>query len=325
MKYYLGIDGGGTSTEYTLIDEHGNVIENYMTGTTHLMQISEDVFKSRLKEGIDTCINNANIKLSDISYTFAGIPGYGEFEDKIDFVDETLEEVLNSDNFTIGNDCVAGWAGGLACQSGINIVSGTGSIGYGRDDKGTEIRAGGWGDFCGDEGSAYWLGKYMIELFAKQSDGRIQRDKLYGIVKRELELETDFSIISYVLDELKMDRTAIADLAKLLYRAALEGDVSAINAYRDAAYELFLLAYAIANELSFESRIPVSVSGGVFKVGKLILDPLEELLKQDGRFMLIKQKTTPARGAALFAYVLDGNTVSEGVLENLNKVIECQN
>lgn len=321
MKYYLGIDGGGTSTEYTLIDECGNVIKTHMTGTTHLMQISEEEFVNRLSEGLDSCISSIKIQPSDIDYTFAGIPGYGEFEDKIEFVNETLAELLNSKRFTIGNDCVAGWAGGLACQSGINIVSGTGSIGYGRDETGKEIRSGGWGDFCGDEGSAYWLGKYMIQLFAKQSDGRIQRDRLYDIVKRELKLETDFSIISYVLDELKADRTEIADLAKLLYKAAEEGDVSAIEAYREAAYELYLVAYAIANEMSFDDQIPVSVSGGVFKVGNLILDPLEELLKKDGRFVLEKPKTTPARGAALFAYVLGGNAVNEEMLENLNKVI----
>ncbi len=325
MKYYLGIDGGGTSTEYTIIDEIGHVIKAHKTGTTHLMQISREEFKLRLSEGIEACINAADINSSDISYTFAGIPGYGEFEEIIEYVHETLTELLKSKRFTVGNDCVAGWAGGLACQSGINIVAGTGSIGYGRDDESREIRAGGWGDFCGDEGSAYWLGKYMIELFAKQSDGRIQRDILYDIVKRELKLETDFSIISYVQDVLKKDRTSIADLAKLLYRAALEGDVSAINAYREAAYELYLMAYAIANQLSFENKIHVSVSGGVFKVGSLILDPLEELLKKDGRFILEEQKTTPARGAALFAYVLDGNTVSTKLLENLNKVIECQN
>jgi N-acetylglucosamine kinase-like BadF-type ATPase len=42
-------------------------------------------------------------------------------------------------------------------DSGIALISGTGSVAYGRDRDGREARAGGWGWLIGDDGSAAWL------------------------------------------------------------------------------------------------------------------------------------------------------------------------
>ncbi len=319
MKYFLGIDGGGTSTEYTLIDELGNILATAIGGTTHIMQISRFEFAERLTQGVKKCTDTAGIKTHEITYTFAGIPGYGEFEEHMTFVSTCIHDILGSKNFTIGNDCVAGWASGHAGAPGINLVSGTGSIGYGRDSQGREFRSGGWGDFCGDEGSAYWLGKKLTELFAKQSDGRIKKGPLYDIVREELYLETDFQIIGFVTDILGKDRTKIADLSKLLYIAAASGDESAISAYADAAYELCLVIKAVANGLEFDSIIPVTVSGGVFNAGDFIMVPLLKCLGDS--FEYKTSVTDPAKGAALLAYVIDGGEINDEFLKNLNRVI----
>jgi len=42
-------------------------------------------------------------------------------------------------------------------EQGIVLISGTGSVGYGRDAAGVEHWAGGWGWMLGDDGSACWL------------------------------------------------------------------------------------------------------------------------------------------------------------------------
>ena len=69
----------------------------------------------------------------------------------------------------IVNDSVVGWAGSLGLSSGINLVAGTGSIAYGRNDAGEEARAGGWDERFSDEGSCYWLGMKSLELFQKKA------------------------------------------------------------------------------------------------------------------------------------------------------------
>ena len=73
--------------------------------------------------------------------------------------------------------------GSLACRAGINLVAGTGAIGFGKDSFGKTARSAGWGYFCGDEGSAYWLGKQLISIFGKEADGRKAKTPLYDIVR----------------------------------------------------------------------------------------------------------------------------------------------
>ena len=219
------------------------------------------------------------------------------------------------------NDSEVAWAGSLACNPGINIVAGTGAIGFGIDSKGNTRRASGWGDLCGDEGSAYWISLKMIEAFTKQADGREERTRLYNIVRDELEIEDDFEILDIVLNKLDRRRDKIASLANLLFIAAEDDDHIAIEIYKEAAREHFLTIRALVEKMEFEEdeEILVSYSGGVFKSGKHILEPLESLIKSyRSDIKLIKPILNPGSGAALYALKLSGQN-TKSVVEKLKE------
>src|SRR5205085_1278058 len=55
---------------------------------------------------------------------------------------------------------------------GIVIIAGTGSIVYGRNQRGEAARAGGWGHLIGDEGSGYWIGREALAAVMRAEDGR---------------------------------------------------------------------------------------------------------------------------------------------------------
>ena len=94
---------------------------------------------------------------------------------------------------------------------------------YAVDSEGRDWRAGGWGHYFGDEGSAFWLGQMCCALFGKMADGRCAKGPLYQIVRRELGLRDDFELI-YLIAQQKDERKETAALAQLLFRAAIEGD-----------------------------------------------------------------------------------------------------
>ena len=54
----------------------------------------------------------------------------------------------------IAPDVVGAWAGAFGGEPGIVLISGTGSICYGRNAAREEVRAGGWGPLFSDQGSA---------------------------------------------------------------------------------------------------------------------------------------------------------------------------
>ncbi|MGI6565827.1 MAG: N-acetylglucosamine kinase [Limnochordia bacterium] len=306
--YYLGVDGGGTKTAFMLITHTGEICGYAEKGTCDLEQVGLDGFRAVLTSGISELLERAAISLSLVQYAFLGLPAYGEVIEDVPLVEAAVADILQTDQFKCGNDAEAGWAGSLACRPGINLVAGTGAIGFGRDRGGSTARSSGWGDFCGDEGSAFWLGKQLIHIFTKQSDGREERTQLYDIVRDRLNLKRDFDLIRCVVRDLQMRREAIARLALIVHEAAEQGDPKAIQLYKEAAYELWLIVEAIIKQLDFDTgrEVPVSYSGGVFRAGEYILSPLRGLVGKSG-CTLVEPILKPITGAALYALDLSGS------------------
>ncbi len=307
---YLGVDGGGTKTAFMLINKKGEIIATAKKESCHYKSEGLNKFKDVIDKGVYKVCEEAGINLADLSYSFLGIPCYGEYQADTPILENIIKNILANKDFECDNDAKAGWAGSLACQPGINIVAGTGAIGFGVDDSGNSARASGWGYFVGDEGSGYWLGKQLLSLFTKQSDGRMAKTYLYDLIRSEFELEEDFELLTLVYDELELKRSNISRLALLASRAAQKGDEEARKLFREAACEHSLTIKAIIEKLNFQDSddITVSYSGGVFNAGDLLLNPLQEYIEKyikEYQVKLIKPILQPVTGAALYALYLD--------------------
>ncbi|MEX6585606.1 N-acetylglucosamine kinase [Paraclostridium bifermentans] len=314
--YYIGVDGGGTKTTFTMINNMGEKITQYTTKTTHYEQVGFDGLEDTLNEGLSKIIEKSNVDIDKIDSVFLGIPGYGEVKSVVKKINCICERVFNKIEFRIGNDVEAGFEGSLAGKPGINIVSGTGSIALGKDLHGNTIRCGGWGDYVGDEGSAHWIGKKTIEVFSKEADKRLNRGLIYEKVREYLDIDDDFEIIDYVSNKINKDRTQIAQFSKICFESAKLNDENALDIFNLAGYELSLLVKMIINELEFEDEITISYSGGVFKSGDLIINPIKNNLS-GYNVKLIKPILEPDMGSCLLAYKIKNNHVSNEVLNNM--------
>lgn len=301
---FLGIDGGGTKTEFLIIDENGETLSHCIRSSCHYKQTSLLNFKNVLKEGIDYVCKKANTDLEDIDYGVLGIPGYGCILEDIDILNYIVGEIFPTDRFKCVNDGEIAWAGSLAFKPGINIVSGTGCIGFGVNQNGLKLESGGWGSFCGDEGSGFWLGKKAIELFTKQADGRLDKSPIYHILKDRFKIENDREIVDIILNKFHMDRREVASISTDLRLAADKGDLFAIEYFKMAAYEYYLIVKSLIEQLDFNKKedILVSYSGGVFKSGKYILNPFKNYLENLGdNIKVVKPILSPVSGAALYS------------------------
>jgi len=318
MKFYLGLDGGGTRTRFIIINEEGKILGLHVGDTIHIHQVGELETQKRFFKSIEIVSSLANIVINDISYAFLGFAGYGEVEKDRIFISKMVQDILPS--ATCGNDVHVAWSGSLAAQPGVQIVGGTGSIVYARNEKNEETRCGGWGYFFGDEGSAYWLSQMMFTLFSKQSDGRLQKGVLLEIIRDYFNLHNnDLELIGYYKDTLLNNRTQIASLAPLLFKAASNGDIEALKCLQNCAYEQALTIYGAVKKLEWESNtISVSYSGGVFEAGPIILDLLDaELNRFDSRLKLQKPILSPIMGAVYYAYVLDQKKHNQKLINKL--------
>lgn len=315
--YYLGIDGGGTKTKYLLVNEGLQKVCEREGSTIHIHQVGVEGIKSQLKENISKICEEVNISTKDIAYAFAGVPGYGESLDDMVKIDEAIKEVMEVP-YSIDNDAVNGWAGGTACKPGVNVVAGTGSIAYGRNAEGKLARCGGFGPGIGDDGSAYWIALRTINEYTKQKDGRSEKTVLVDILEKEYNISYKYEIVDIAFNRLKFNRTELAKFSTICFLAAEAGCLACKKIFKDAARAIFEHIYAISKELNFNEEFVVSYTGGVFKAGKHVLKPLNEMIKESGlKCYLQEPELDPWNGSVLLAYTLAGNTVPDNVKEIL--------
>jgi N-acetylglucosamine kinase-like BadF-type ATPase len=312
MTIFLGVDGGGTKTEFICIDNDGQVVARAVTGTTYHLQVGLDEAIARIAEGVEAVCKQLNIASADLSYAFFGLPAYGEDAAIDPLLDAACGRLLGHARYRCDNDMVCGWAGSLACADGINLVAGTGSIGYG-ERQGRKARVGGWGEVFSDEGSAYWIAIQGLNAFTRMCDGRLPKGPLHQIFSEALDLTTDLDICARVMGENGMTRDEVAALTRIVAQAAAVGDPQAATILDRAGFELAQMARALGRQLGFDDgeKILLSWSGGVLTKQDAVRAAFLHYLEQQGAYEVITPRHEPGVGAALYAARLA--TVSGGI------------
>lgn len=295
MAAFLGVDGGGTTTAFVLIDEHGRTIAEATAPTLYSFPADEALIRRVLHDGLAA----TGFDPAAIDHAFVALPGYGESTRDLPVLDRVPGEVLGHDRYAVGNDMVAGWAGSLDGADGINIVAGTGSIAYG-EWGGRAARAGGWSELFGDEGSGYWVAIRGLQAFARMSDGRQPRGPLHERLLEAVGASTDLDVIGTVGGDWAGDRTRIAALSRIVVGAAEAGDDAAVAIVAEAGRELAALVHAVRSTLEVpqDVDVPTSYSGGMFAAPSMLAAFTAEL---GGGFRLVAPVHGPALGAALHA------------------------
>lgn len=232
----LGIDGGGTKTDYLLFDTDRGVIGRKRAGSIDVHLIGLESFKREIGACAGQLLQFAGLQKSDLSEIAIGVPCYGENRKESAAVDHAVREVFSA-HCRVENDVTFSTVGALSGESGICMLAGTGSMAMGIAEDGTCVRSGGWSRYYSDEGSAFWLGTEGMRLFVKQADGILPRGALYELVMEEYHLDQPMDFIR-IGDSLYEGRSGAAGFQLLLKRAADTGDETVLTLYSRAAEEM---------------------------------------------------------------------------------------
>ena len=100
-----------------------------------------------------------------------GIAGVDRAEDAA-IIRGIMRRIGNKAPVLVVNDALIALEAGAGDGPGIVVIAGTGSICYGRNERGQAARAGGWGYILADEGSGWWIGQRAMQAVMRQADGR---------------------------------------------------------------------------------------------------------------------------------------------------------
>jgi N-acetylglucosamine kinase-like BadF-type ATPase len=192
------------------------------------------------------------------------------------------EQTRLTDKLQVVNDALPMLFCATPDGCGVALISGTGSLAYGRREDGMTARAGGWGYLFGDEGSAYGIAVEGLRAVAKCTDGRGPATRLQESFLAALGGIRAQDLITVIYDP-KMTRSQIAELCPLVFEAQQASDPVATQIVETAACQLAETIAAVALQLGYETRrFPLALTGGVLLHNREMRNRLESALRHEG-------------------------------------------
>jgi N-acetylglucosamine kinase-like BadF-type ATPase len=263
---YLCVDGGQTKTAAALLDQEGALLESWQ---------EEPLTHPSTPEGLErlhrvarkTCQEMARRLQprspgAPLSVCFS-LTGYHEGDRRIpDVVGKEVRRILpHVEEVRAIPDYVGNWFAVTGGAPGIVVVSGGGSVAYGRDGAGNSLRVGGWGHAFGDEGSGYWIGLEAVKAALKSRVGLTPKTALAHEVMVSLRAANELDLLNKVYSGALPERT-FTSLVPLVVSLAGRGDEVADRILDGAANHLARMGVAVLEGLG---ALPVHPSGGVFR------------------------------------------------------------
>jgi glucosamine kinase len=170
MKYFLGLDIGGTKTACVLADEH-TCLSHATAGSAKVLRVGEDFAASHLRQVLDEVSGKSGVALSEITASCIGTSGAA-----VPRVAEWLRQHMAmwvSGKLNLAGDEIITLDAAFPDEAGIVVIAGTGSNVIGRGRNGQTIGAGGWGPALADEGSGNLLGQQALRaIFVAINEGK---------------------------------------------------------------------------------------------------------------------------------------------------------
>lgn len=203
---------------------------------------------------------------------------------------------------TIHSDAEIALFATTAGEAGAVVISGTGSVCFGRNADGDMAFSGGWGPIAGDEGGGASIARKALQAVGRASDGRGPDTSLSELAADYFRAATPEDLIVAIYSP-QTNHAKLSGFAACVIRAAREGDSVAREILADAGNELGIAVCAVLRRLGMtDSGVKVGTVGGIFNAGEFLMASLRESI---GRCSRTARLTTPAfepaHAAALMA------------------------
>jgi len=305
-RYFLGVDGGQSSTAAVIGDETGRVLGRGSGGPCNHVGAAEG--RQKFLSAIGGCVGQAQKE--------AGMPAGAAFEaaclgfsggpaDK----EALIKEILPIGKAFVTTDALIALAGATGGKPGVIVIAGTGSISFGRNGEGKTARAGGWGYIYGDEGGGFDLTRQALRAALRMEEGWGPATELRARLLEATGARNANELLHrlYTTD---WPRPRIAALSRLVDETAAAGDRIAEDLLHAAAQQLAGFASAVRRQLFANNEdVPIAYIGGVFQSLRL-LENFRSLLELDEHNKVTAPQFGPAAGALLEAYRIAGLRVT---------------
>lgn len=260
-RLILGIDGGGSNTRALLAGPDGAVLGRGFAPSSNFQSVGFPAAAAAIQQAIVEAFGAAGVALSlPVAALCLGLAGVGRPADRA-----RMEAWAGSQRIAerciVVTDAEPVLAAGTPAGWGVALISGTGSVCFGRAPQGDTLQVGGWGYLLGDEGSGYDVAIRALRLATQTADGRAEAHALLRVLLAHWNLAEPADLIGHVY-RAEFPRSAIAGLTRPVVNLAEGGDPYAAGLLDEAAGHLARAGATAARRLGLHEP-PVALAGGL--------------------------------------------------------------
>jgi N-acetylglucosamine kinase-like BadF-type ATPase len=304
MKYYLGIDIGGSKSHALIADQNGRVTGWGQGGSGNHESVGMDGLRQVLQEVTQQAVASAGIQPAQIAGAGFGMAGY-DWPFQRPMMMEVIESLGLTAPFELVNDTLITLLAGASQGWGVAVVAGTSNNCRGWRPNRTEGRMVGHGAWMGEYGGADELVLKAVHAVAADWSRRGPATRLSEIFPglvgaRDL---TDF------IEGLAVGRILLSgETAPLIFEVAEEGDAVAKELIRWTGTELGSLAIGVIRQLDFGSlEFDLVLGGSIFKGSPVVMQAVADtVLPEAPGARLIRLSVPPVVGGVLLGMEQDG-------------------
>lgn len=292
--WMIGVDAGGSKTEFVLFNSDGEILRRIVKGGANPNLCGVDESLSVLKGGIDELLR---IKAS-VKSIFIGIAGYTTNNGKM--VESEIKKTYSRLNVKFDSDMCNAVVSVVIDKPCIASICGTGLVVYKYDGQKVKRLSAGYGNLLEKSGSGYNIGLQALQVALEYRDGVLEYSQMVSLVEQKLggrvwehihEIYSEPSVYSF-----------IASFAPIVFEAFKCGDKQAEKILNDNAERIAYLINCAYQE-NKETTNLLALMGSVHQ-SQTFRDLLEQRL--DKNIKVLTSDMPPVYGSCLLACKLLG-------------------
>ncbi len=293
--FVIGVDGGGTKTVGVLATNKGKIQRKIEISSTNPNKIGFKRSIFNLKRLLKKLSKGKSKKIKLAYLGLAG--GLERDEGKRRKIEKELQKFFPF-KIVVEGDQIIAFRAATNEKNGIVVIAGTGAIAMGWKG-GKKAICGGWDWLIGDQGSAFWVGKRVLEEVAKSMDKRVKKLAIEKYLFEKFKIKKESDLYKFY-DPNFVEK--VASIAKIVDRLAKKGDSFSKKILTKAAKELTKMTLQVIRTLKLKNQqFPLVLVGGMFKSKILSEKITKEIKKIAPKTKIFLSQKPPVFGAIKLA------------------------
>ncbi len=304
-RVFIGIDGGGTKTEFVAFTEEGIILKRLVLGGSNPNTVGLEKTCSVLKMGVDSLSTESTVGV------FLGIAGCGSKENS-EYITRFLEKNYPTLKLKCATDIFNVIGSVPEVGDCVAAICGTGSVVYGYTN-GELYRVGGWGYLLDGLGSGFDIGSAAVRAALAERDDIGPHTLLTETVEQKL----GSTVWEKINEIYQKPPSYLASFAPLVFEAARQNDEVALEIIRANAQRIAELIKHTVDTVKCPKA--VIIAGSLASRETMLTDGVKSLLGEG--WTITVPEMPQIYGACIEAMRLCGADITP-LTENFKKQYE---